>query len=79
MSEPSSFFLDADELEILTGFKSAGRQSKWLNTKGWRFVQSGSGRPIIARKYAEKMLGCGGEGEYYITVRPNFGALIRPV
>ena len=79
MSELTAFFLNADELETLTGFKSPCRQSKWLSAKGWRFVLSGNGRPIIARKYAEKMLGCGSEEEHHPTTRPNFGALVRRV
>lgn len=66
-------FLVPEEVETLTGFKASARQIVWLRSKGWRFEQSGSGRPIVARKYAEKMLGCGGDDVQY--PRPNFGAL----
>lgn len=66
-------FLNADELETLTGFKTPGRQVDWLRTKGWRFEINGNRRPIVARKYAEKMLGCGVPEER--GYRPNFSAL----
>ena len=69
----SAFFLTTDELGTLTGFKSSARQVSWLRTKGWRFEISGNRRPIVARKYAEKMLGCGMPEE--ATYRPNFAAL----
>lgn len=70
-------FLIAAEVEVLTGFKTAAKQIHWLAAKGWRFEQSGSGRPVVARKYAEKMLGCGGDDAQ--RPRPNFGALLRAV
>lgn len=73
----SPLFLLPGEVEELTGFKSAGRQCRWLAQKGWRFVVSGSGKPVIARKYAEKMLGCGVEEDQ--RPRPNFGAILRAV
>jgi hypothetical protein len=75
----SPFFLLPSEVEELTGFKSAGRQCRWLEEKGWRFVASGSGKPIIARKYAEKMLGCGDQEGSMFAPTPNFGAILRPV
>ncbi len=69
----SPLFLTADELETLTGFKTPARQVEWLRTKGWRFEINGNRRAIVARKYAEKMLGCGVPEER--GYRPNFGAL----
>lgn len=72
-------FLLPEEIEELTGFKSAGRQCRWLHEGGWRFVISGSGRPVVARKYAEKMLGCGDDEGRQHPPRPNFGALLRAV
>lgn len=70
----SPLFLSTDELETLTGFKTPARQVEWLRTKGWRFEINGNRRPIVARKYAEKMLGCGVPEER--GYRPNFGALL---
>lgn len=68
-----AMFLSPEEVQTLTGLKSTGRQVGWLSTKGWRFEVNAIGRPIIARRYAEKMLGCGAEHE---TInRPNFAAL----
>ena len=69
----SPLFLNADELETLTGFKTPARQVAWLQTKGWRFEINGNRRAIVARKYAEKMLGCGVPEER--GYKPNFSAL----
>lgn len=69
----SPLFLSHEEIEILTGFKLPMRQVAWLRTKGWRFEINGNRKPIVAHKYAEKMLGCGGPEEN--TFRPNFSAL----
>ena len=49
-------------------------QVVWLRQKGWRFELNAAGRPIIARRYAEKMLGCDGD-EGRTPPMPNFGAL----
>lgn len=70
-------FLDGDEVEVLTGFKTPMRQVEWLRSKGWRFELNGNRKPVIARRYAEKMLGCGSDDEQ--RPRPNFGALLRAV
>lgn len=67
-------FLASDEVEALTGYKLPVHQTKWLRTKGWRFELNGNRKPIIARKYAEKMLGCFSEAQDVIP-RPNFNAL----
>lgn len=69
----SNLFLTCDEVGTLTGFKLHTRQVEWLRAKGWRFEISGNRRPIIARKYAEKMLGCGAPEQS--TYMPNFAAL----
>ena len=66
-------FLTADELSTLTGFKTPKKQVDWLRTKGWRFEVNGNRRAIVARKYAEKMLGCGTPEAQ--TYQPNFGAM----
>lgn len=67
------FFLSAEEIEVLTGYKLPMRQVSWLRTKGWRFELNGNRKPVIARRYAEKMLGCDDQGRE--PVRPNFAAL----
>jgi hypothetical protein len=67
------FFLVPEEVEVLTGFKSSARQVAWLRIKGWRFELNGNKRPIIARRYAEMLLGCGGQFEQ--PAKPNFAAL----
>ena len=68
------FFLLPEELAMLTGFKLPRRQIAWLSSKGWRFEIYGNRRPILARRYAEKMLGCGGVEEPS-RPQPNFKAL----
>jgi hypothetical protein len=72
-------FLAPDEVEILTGFRTPTRQVGWLRARGWRFELNGNRRPIIARRYAEKMLGCGVDEGQQHPQRPNFGALLRAV
>ncbi len=69
----SDLFLTSDEVQTLTGFKLHTRQVEWLRKRGWRFEVSGNRRPIIARKYAEKMLGC--DTQEQRTYTPNFAAL----
>jgi hypothetical protein len=69
-------FLTPDEVETLTGFKTPMRQVNWLRTQGWRFELNGNRKPIIARGYAEKVLGCGADEQ---RPQPNFGALVRAV
>jgi len=72
MEQP--LFLNLEELEVLTGFKTPARQVNWLRKKGWRFEVNGNRRPIVARKYAEKMLGCGMPEEQ--GYKPNYSALM---
>lgn len=66
-------FLMAEEVELLTGFKTSARQVAWLRIKGWRFELNGNKRPIIARRYAEMVLGC--EAQATQAPTPNFSAL----
>lgn len=66
-------FLTPEEVSTLTGFRLPSRQVQWLRTKGWRFEINGNRQAIVARKYAEKMLGCQASEEQ--CYRPNFGAL----
>lgn len=73
MDQSTDLFLTSDEVCILTGFKISRRQVQWLRTKGWRFEVNANNRPIIARKYAEKMLGCGIPEE--AAYKPNYAAL----
>lgn len=69
----SPLFLTQDEVGTLTGFRTPARQVQWLRQKGWRFEVNGNRRPIVARRYAEKMLGCGVPED--TGYRPNFAAL----
>ncbi len=71
-------FLLPEEVAELTGFRLTSRQVEWLRAKGWRFELNANRRPIVARRYAEKMLGFGNSDEHPSLSRPNFTAL-RPV
>jgi hypothetical protein len=69
----SPLLLSPDEVQEITGFKLSRLQVGWLRRKGWRFEINAIGKPIVARKYAEKMLGCAEETA--TVLRPHFGAL----
>ncbi len=77
--EHPPFLLTPTEVQEITGFKVTRLQTAWLQRRGWRFELNGAGRPIVARKYAEKMLGCGGDEGPALTAVPNFGAILRVV
>ena len=66
-------FLSREEIAELTGFRHPTKQTNWLQRKGWRFEINANRAPIVARKYAEKMLGCGGSDEP--IYKPNFTKL----
>jgi len=72
---PPPLFLMPEEVALLTGYKLSQRQVDWLRAKGWRFELNGNRRPVIARSYAEKMLGCGRDDDQPKMTRPNFAAL----
>lgn len=73
MSAAAPLFLSHEEVQFLTGFRTPARQIEWLRAKGWRFELNGNRAPVIARRYAEMMLGCGGEADTFAL--PNFAAL----
>jgi hypothetical protein len=74
-SLPPPLFLVPDEVATLTGYRLTNRQVEWLRDRGWRFELNANRRPIIARRYAEKMLGCGTDDEQPKMIRPNFASL----
>lgn len=49
--------LTETELSELTGYKARGWQRRWLNDRGWHFVESRGGRPLVGRQYARMKLG----------------------
>lgn len=50
-------FLTRDELKTLTGYSVAKLQIKWLSDRAWCFEVAASGKPIVARAYANHRLG----------------------
>lgn len=49
--------LSDEELADLTGYKARGWQRRWLNDRGWHFVESRGGRPLVGRQYTRMKLG----------------------
>ena len=49
-------FLTPAELAALTGYQIAGWQIRWLKERGWRFEVSATGRPVVARAYADQRM-----------------------
>jgi len=73
LQSTTPLLLSSDELVEVTGYRVSAMQIRWLRGKGWRFEINGNRRPIVARKYVEKMLGCGIPEEQ--SYKPNFRAL----
>ncbi|WP_040263756.1 DUF4224 domain-containing protein [Pseudomonas massiliensis] len=49
--------LSEEELAEVTGYKQRHYQRRWLRDRGWRFVESRGGRPLVGRAYMRLMLG----------------------
>lgn len=49
--------LSDEELAELTGYKARGYQRRWLEERGWVFVETRSGRPLVGRHYVRMKLG----------------------
>lgn len=49
--------LSDEELVELTGYKARGYQRRWLKERGWVFVETRSGRPLVGRHYVRMKLG----------------------
>lgn len=49
--------LSDEELADLTGYKARGYQRRWLEERGWVFVETRSGRPLVGRHYVRMKLG----------------------
>lgn len=49
--------LSDEELAVLTGYKARGYQRRWLEERGWVFVETRSGRPLVGRHYVRMKLG----------------------
>ncbi|MDU9391875.1 DUF4224 domain-containing protein [Pseudomonas sp. zfem002] len=48
--------LSDEELAELTGYKPRAWQRRWLNDRGWHYVESRGGRPLVGRQYARQKL-----------------------
>lgn len=61
--------LSDKELEQITGYKARAWQRRWLADKGWHFVESRGGRPLVGRQYARMKLGAPSAPPQLITER----------
>lgn len=50
-------FLSAAELLELTGYKRHADQRRWLTVRHWVFETAATGRPVVAKSYAEARIG----------------------
>lgn len=79
----SSLFLSADELEELTGFKSARGQARWLDQHRWRYALNRNREPRVAREYFQERVGARSAGLAGLAAaaatleQPDFSALDR--
>jgi hypothetical protein len=48
--------LAEDELVAITGYQRPSMQLDWLNRNGWKYVLTGSRRPVVGRVYARMKL-----------------------
>ncbi|PHH38751.1 DUF4224 domain-containing protein [Pseudomonas putida] len=48
--------LAEDELVAITGYQRPSLQLDWLNRNGWKYVLTGSRRPVVGRVYARMKL-----------------------
>lgn len=54
--------LSDEELVEITGYKPRAYQRRWLKERGWHFVESRGGRPLVGRQYARlKLSGATGD------------------
>lgn len=68
-------FLTPTELAELTGYQRHADQRKWLTARGWLFETSATGRPVVARSYAESRLGGSTISRNTSTWSPNVAAI----
>lgn len=62
-----------EELQDLTGYKSAKSQIEWLRTRGWIFELNRIGRPRVDREYYRSRMGNGRQPE--AKTGPNWAAM----
>ena len=72
-----TIFLNQEELEELTGYKTNKGKSAWLKDCGWVFEISRLGHVKVLRRYAEMRLGMPIEPkEISKQTEPNFDVLL---
>lgn len=62
-----------DEMQELTGYKSAKFQIEWLRARGWIFEINRVGRPKVDREYYRGRMGNAREPEP--AAGPNWSAM----
>jgi hypothetical protein len=62
-----------EELQDLTGYKSAKYQIEWLRARGWIFELNRVGRPKVDREYCRGKMGNGQQST--VKTGPNWAAM----
>jgi hypothetical protein len=70
-------FLDAKELEELTGLKLGKCQARWLKNRGYVFELSRYGKPKVLRSYLEQRMGLA-TGNGNAQTEPDFSRWKEP-
>ena len=76
MSDPAPLLLTDAELAELTGYVRPHMQRRWLEKRGWPFVENAAGHPRVLRSVAHQKMGASVSKPE--RQRPNFGALNEP-
>lgn len=63
-AEPKPLFLSEDEVAVLTDYKRAADQRRWLTDRHFAYAVGASGKPKVLRTEVERhLLGGGGSGK----------------
>jgi hypothetical protein len=73
--EEEKMLLTYDELEELTGYKTAVGQIKWLRERGWRFELNRLSQPRVDREYYRQQMGLQAEAAEQPGAEPNWAAI----
>jgi len=65
-------FLEAKDINILTGYKQKSQQKRMLNRMSIPYLENAIGDLIISKEYVEARLGCRSEQAVAETELPRF-------
>lgn len=67
-------FLNAAELQEITGYRQPAFQITWLKEQRWHHTVTVQGDPKVARRYAEMKYGLAGDIKPGATTQPDWSA-----